>query len=409
MRSYTESHPFISFSVDTRQIPPPLWILLGEAKSKCEHLRGVPLPLSTQRELQKVYLAKGVLATTAIEGNTLSEKEVRKILEGTLKLPPSKAYLKTEIDNIIGVCNRIWEDDAGQDFLSPTLIKEFNAAILKGLHLDEGVIPGEIRTRSFGVPGYRGAPAEDCEYLLGRLCEWLLEIKPEKEMVIIQAILNAVIAHLYLAWIHPFGDGNGRTARLMEFFLLVQAGVPMAAAHLLSNHYNLTRSEYYRQLSQASKSGGDVVPFLNYAVRGLVDGLKDQLKLVRQTQLGLAWGDYVRERFVGLTSRAAARRQLLVHALSEGDWEERAGLTRLNADVAAAYATKTGKTLTRDINALVKMGLIRIDGTRVKARRYLMLAFRSKSKDPRVQDEIREALVERPRKGRPKSGGGQRN
>ena len=56
--------------------------------------------------------------------------------------------------------------------------------------------------------------------------------------------------------------------------ILVISGVPAPAAHLLSNHYNQTRSEYYRQLGRASQSGGDVLPFITYAVRGFVDGLR---------------------------------------------------------------------------------------------------------------------------------------
>ena len=47
-----------------------------------------------------------------------------------------------------------------------------------------------------------------------------------------EGILKATLAHLYIAWIHPFGDGNGRTARLVEFMLLSRAGVPSPSAHL---------------------------------------------------------------------------------------------------------------------------------------------------------------------------------
>ena len=70
-RTYERTHPFIRFRVDLKEAPASLWILLGEAQSKCEHLSGVPLPVGVQRELNQLYLAKGVLATTAIEGNTL--------------------------------------------------------------------------------------------------------------------------------------------------------------------------------------------------------------------------------------------------------------------------------------------------------------------------------------------------
>jgi Fic family protein len=67
-----------------------------------------------------------------------------------------------------------------------------------------------------------------------------------------KSVLLAVWAHLYIAWIHPFGDGNGRTARLVGFTLLLEGGVPAPAAHLLSNHNNRTRSSYYMELDKAS-------------------------------------------------------------------------------------------------------------------------------------------------------------
>jgi len=292
------------------------------------------------------------------------------------------------------VCNHIWEDDSITGIITPDRIKQFNAAVLKGLELGEDVSPGQIRTGSFGVPGYRGAPAEDCEYLVTRLCDWLNgeDFEPRPEMIGVNAIVKAVIAHVYLAWIHPFGDGNGRTARLVEFLILVQAGLPMPAAHLLSNHYNLTRTEYYRQLAQASKSGGDLVPFLTYAVRGLVDGLREQLGLVRETQLDLAWGDFIQARFTGLTSKAAIRRQLLVRALSAGAWVKRGDVNRLDPEVAAAYATKTEKTLSRDLNFLKGLKLVEVKGDRIRARRSLVLGFRPKSKDPKIRQEIQEAL-----------------
>jgi Fic family protein len=382
-RAYETSHPFISFSAHPmRKAPPPLWILLGEAQSKCEHIAGVPLPPRLQQELNRVYLAKGALATTAIEGNTLSEEEVRRHLEGKLRLSPSREYLGKEIDNIVGACNRIWAEDSGDGKLTVAMIKRFNHEVLQGLAVEDGVVPGEIRGHAVGVPGYRGAPYEDCAYLLERLCEWVNgpDFEPAEGVAVVYATIKAVVTHLYLAWIHAFGDGNGRTARLVEFFILVQAGVPMAAAHLLSNHYNATRSEYYRQLAHASKSDGDLVPFLVYAARGFVDGLREQLKGVIGTQLDIAWRDYVREVLAGLGTKANSRRVLLMHALAAGEWVERSTLAKLDPDVAAAYASKTPKTVTRDLNLLKRKKLIELAGERVRARTDMMLAFRSKTK-----------------------------
>ena len=80
--------------------------------------------------------------------------------------------------------------------------------------------------------------------------------------------MKAVVAHLYIAWIHPFGDGNGRTARLLELQILLGAGFPVPTCQLLSNHYNQTRTEYYRELDLASHRRSPT-EFLVYALEGL--------------------------------------------------------------------------------------------------------------------------------------------
>ena len=100
-----KTHPWISFKANLADITFKTWILLGEARSKCEHLSMVPLKPAFARELHQVALIKGALATTAIEGNTLSEDEVRRHIEGTLKLPPSREYLAVEVDNVMKALN----------------------------------------------------------------------------------------------------------------------------------------------------------------------------------------------------------------------------------------------------------------------------------------------------------------
>ncbi len=303
-------------------------MLLGEAGSKCEHIAGVPLLPEVAKDLHQVYLVKGVMATTAIEGNTLTESQVRQKLEGSLILPESQEYLGQEVQNVMDALQLITPAtiDGTLDYLNPTLIKRMNEMVLKDLPLEEGVIPGRIRPYSVAVGNYRGAPPEDCEFLLERLCHTLNSAVDENYSPIALGIVKAIFAHLYLAWIHPFGDGNGRTSRLLEFFLLLSAGVSTPTSHLLSNHYNHTRAEYYRQLDYASRSGGDIMPFLKYAVAGLVEGLKTQIDRIREHQLELTWQYYVydlyKERNLDAEKR---RRDLLIEISKEPDL---CGLTR---------------------------------------------------------------------------------
>jgi cell filamentation protein, protein adenylyltransferase len=384
IRKYEASHPWIKFEVDLKRASAKFWMLLGEARSKCEHIAQVPLQPRTAKEMHQLYLAKGALATTAIEGNTLSEKEVIQHLEGKLELPPSKQYLAKEIDNVVNACNWILQEIVRGETptLSAGLIKSFNGRVLNGLKVDEGVIPGEIRTYSVGVARYRAAPAQDCEYLLQRTCEWLDSALfdsvendlPQNDLAM--PIIKAVLAHLYLAWIHPFGDGNGRTARLIEFLILVTSGLPSPAAHLLSNHYNQTRTEYYRLLDGASKTEQGIISFMEYAVSGLVDGLRAQLDLVRKQQFRVIWNDYVHEKFREHNTPADTRRRHLVLDISKRDKAVSISkLRELTPRVAAAYATKGTRTLSRDLKILESMGLINIQRSEVMACRELILAF----------------------------------
>jgi len=355
-------------------------MLLGEAASKCEHIAGVPLQPAVAEKLHRLYLAKGVLATTAIEGNSLSEEEVLKHLEGKLKLPQSKEYLAQEIDNIIGVCNMIAEQlKSGNSNLMPDRIREFNKKVLEKLTPGEDVVPGEFRKHPVVVGNiYRGAPAEDCEFLITQLCKWLSgpDFNAPKGMETVYAIIKAIVAHIYIAWIHPFGDGNGRSARLIEFQILLSAGIPTPAAHLLSNHYNQTRTEYYRQLNQASKSKGDIIPFLEYATRGMVDGLHEQLEQIRNQQWDVAWQNYVHELFQDKTGDSNRRRRYLILDLSaKPDSVQISSIREFTPRLVKAYINKTSKTLQRDLRELEKMELIERTRTTVRARKEIILAF----------------------------------
>ena len=379
-RTYTKTHPWLTFSVDLRRAPVTLWAGLGECQSKCEHIAGVPLRPETAQRLYRLYLAKGVLATTAIEGNTLSEEEVLQHLEGKLELPPSRSYLKQEIGNILSGCNSILEDIKSERLLALNSERagELNRIVLEKLTLEDGVVPGTIRRHEVGVARYKGAPAEDCDYLLNRLCEWLNgeDFQPQEGMRVGTAILKAVVAHLYLAWIHPFGDGNGRTARLIEFQILISSGVPAPATHLLSNHYNQTRTEYYRLLDQSSRSENGAIQFITYAVQGLLDGLRSQLDHIRRQHWNVAWENFVHGSFRGKTTQSKDRRKQLVLDLSEhSDPVPFSRLPEISPRVAATYAGKTRRTLTRDVNALSKMGLVEKGKTGVRARKEIILAF----------------------------------
>lgn len=386
MRVYEETHPWLTFKADISRLDFRTWLLLGEAASKCQHIAGAPLRPETAKRLNSIYLTKGIHGTTSIEGNTLTESEVQKRIDGDLELPPSREYQGREIDNFVAICNDIVTDvvEGNEMTLTPERIKLFNRRIQEDLPRQEGVIPGEIRTHGVTVGGYRGAPAEDCDLLLEKMCTWLNGMVPEsddQELGFTYGTMRAILAHLYIAWIHPFGDGNGRTARLIEFQLMVQAGIPIPAAHLLSDHYNLTRDVYYIELAKTSRGDFPLQGFIRYALQGFVDELRGQLQHVRREQMEVTWENYVHSTLSGETAAPRRQKHLLLDMPTD-DWVPTARLREVSGRVANDYAGKTSKTVSRDVNALVKARLLRRGKKGVIANRSLVQAFLPLSLDP---------------------------
>lgn len=359
-KKYIRTHPWLTFRLDLANAPIEMWLKLGEACSKCSHIAGVPLKPIIAKKLSGVYLVKGIQATTAIEGNTLTEDEILDRIENRSTLPASREYLGVEVDNILSALKKVWAAaESGSWKLSTGEILDWNAEILRNVPREKPAIAGQIRQHAVGVQKYLGAPAEDCGYLLERLCDWLNE--PWRPKVLDRTaagILKAIVAHVYVAWIHPFGDGNGRTARLLEFKILTNAGVPDVAAHILTNHYNRTRQEYYRQLDNSWKSGGDLRSFFIYALGGFIDGLKDQLQVVRKQQLDLAWRDFVHERLPDGGGKVSMRQRHLLIALSKNGPQSIPDLRRNDARVAMDYQSLSTMTVRRDAEKLVSDGLL---------------------------------------------------
>ena len=103
---------------------------------------------------------------------------------------------------------------------------------------------------------------------INRLCDWKqLTILPLEGHKIAFGILKAIVAHLYLAWIHPLG-WEWKNCSIGKFLILLDSEILTPAAHLLVT--SLTKlDEYYRQLNTTQKDG-DIIHLLNTLFRGLL-------------------------------------------------------------------------------------------------------------------------------------------
>ena len=167
--------------------------------------------------------------------------------------------------------------DFGAGAISVDNICQINASVMGGIPAPYGPAHpfGEVRKVGVGVGRYKCPPAQDCTYLLERLCEWLNDDAAKHDFnrfhPLAFPIIQALTAHLYIAWIHPFIDGNGRTARFLEYITLVRGGIPDEMAYLTAPYFLETRNTvggYYDKLDMSSRIPEGHVNFLTYALRG---------------------------------------------------------------------------------------------------------------------------------------------
>lgn len=342
--------------------------MLGQSESIAHAISSAPIKPEYRKQLLLVSLRKGARATTAIEGNTLSEEEVSRIDEGE-NLPPSKEYLQIEVKNIIDAFNQIRTEVISEEkayILSPELIERFNYFVGKNLGDHFQGVPGKFRVSGHNVVvgTYRPPPGEKVTILMTRFCEWMKESfrYEEGKQSFSDQVLQAIVAHVYIAMIHPFGDGNGRTARLIEFYILLRAGLPDMASHILSNHYNDTRQEYYRQLDLCVRTR-DLSGFIKYAVLGFRDGLKGVFDIVQMNILEMSWHKFIYDildskKATGKTRAIVKRQRTLALQFPVDKWNTSDDLVLSSGILAKEYSKLSPTTLMRDLSELERLGLI---------------------------------------------------
>jgi Fic family protein len=171
--------------------------------------------------------------------------------------------------------------------------------------------------------------------------------------------------------IHPFGDGNGRTSRGVESYVLYRSGINSLGFYSLANFYYVNRNEYVELLDRARfVHDADLTEFATFAM----GGLRDELELVHgealQVLKEIAFRDYARETLQadsGLRTKTSERRLQLVQLILR----EPASLMSLRSGRALAsalYIDVTPKTLTRDLNYLTRdANLLVIEDGQVRA------------------------------------------
>ena len=342
-------------------------------------IRGIPIPPYVQERLDTLNIVRAVRGTTGIEGTELTEEEVGEILvspEGHRVLPRGREREEREVRNAEELMLFVGRQLTQSPHLpiSEALIRRFHEIVTKGIDYEYNS-PGRYRTFQVNAGSYLPPESgEDVRTLMSAFIEWFNSGPPTSW----DPVIRAIAAHFFVVSTHPFGDGNGRTSRAVESYLLYQAGVNARGYYSLANYYYRHRSEYIGMLDHVRfRSDPDLTPFVAFALKGLVEELEYVHDEVLSEVRIIAFRDYSREMLtrLGKLGTPTGERQLrfLWHVADES-----VSLRELRArrhSLSALYDGMTNKTLMRDVNFLKQQGLVIVDGDKLEANLAIMTQY----------------------------------
>jgi Fic family protein len=223
-------------------------------------------------DLRKEALIRSTHASTSIEGNRLSLEEVSDLMLGRKITATYKD--KQEVLNYFEALSYL------DNFLPEKKKKLANEDVLE-LHrivtkdvLDDPRNCGKYRSgtqyvvvgnRYTGEITFRPPTTKIVPKLMQDLINWINQDKGEN----IYPVLEAGIVHYEFVRIHPFIDGNGRTARTLSTLILVRRGFDTKRFFALDDFYNSDRSRYYKVLKNVNQVSLDITEWLEYFCEGV--------------------------------------------------------------------------------------------------------------------------------------------
>ncbi len=277
----------------------------------------------------------------------------------------SKEYQEREVNNILEAFFELFREavfDGKSHLITPELLLKFHRMVGKDLGEYFEAIPGKFREREVIVGTYRCPDHRDVLPLIEKFCNWQKEHFrwEDGNQRFSDIVIQAIVAHVYLELIHPFSDGNGRTGRLLEFYILLRGGLPNISLQILSNHYNKTRPQYYKEISKVSELRS-LSSFISYALTGLRDGLQETLQVIQDSLTKLTWKNYIYDKFSQLTGQKDVikrKRTLALNFPMDGAFLL-SEIPRLNVEIAYSYAAIPEKTLSRDLDELIGLKILK--------------------------------------------------
>lgn len=367
----------VHFDVRVDSNHPKIVSLVAQCHALAPVINNIPITPSRRTKIDTLNILRAVRGTTGIEGAQLTEEDVRRIIETPRSekvLPPGREREEKEARNaqllmkwVARLLNR-----TPNCLLTEELIRNLHKITTKGINYERNV-PGKYRT--FPVLAGNYIPpqdGDDIRKLMAEFVSWFNEGQPKAW----DPIIGALVAHFYVVSIHPFADGNGRTSRAVESFLLYRAGINARGFYSLANYYYQHRTEYVSFLDKVRfETDGDLTPFVLFALEGLASELKAVHQEVLLEVREIAFRDYVRDELAGKLASKSGQRMLNFMVDLDIDSVSVGAIRHGEHPLSRHYRGLTPKTLSRDLGYLAEKELIVLEGGKVRANLDIMGKF----------------------------------
>ncbi len=247
--------------------------LLTKTSSTREVILNSPLIPKWEVALRRKAITKSAHSSTSIEGNRLSLEEVSDLAQGRDVMATQRD--KQEVLNYLEVLENI-EKLTEEDFISEKDILNIHRKVTKGT-LDNPKDCGTYRNRYVVVAKritgeiiFRPPQNEDVPELIKDLVKWINSNKANE----IDPAIEAGITHYEFVRIHPFIDGNGRTARVLASLILFKRGFDTKQFFCLDDYYDSDRQVYYKALQSVNQKTLDLTNWLEYFIGGVYVSVK---------------------------------------------------------------------------------------------------------------------------------------
>lgn len=358
---------------------PDIVASVAKVEALAQVIRGIPLPPAIQHNIDTLNILRAVRGTTGIEGTEVSQAEVAEIMRTPQShvLPEARRRAEQEVRNAEHVMRFVASalKQRPDHRVNEGLICEIHRLTTQDIDYPSNE-PGVYRSHAVHVGTYVPPRThEEVRRLMTEFVEWLNEGPPRAWP---PPVIQAAAAHFYLISIHPFGDGNGRTARGLESFLFYKGGINSRGFYSLANYYYQHRPEYVAMLDHVRfETAGDITPFIRFALMGLVAEQEAVHQEILSEVTKIAFRDFARAQLEvdgKLGTKPGTRMFHFLLGLPEGPVSA-AQLRKGGHPLSPLYHGVTAKTLSRDLKYLRERELIKIEGDSIRANVEMMKEF----------------------------------